>query len=227
MNDPIEKDDATATPHTGEAPPAAGGQPGPSSGLGRPHRKWNPRAAVLEATAYRVSDPRIKSPFLAAFLSLIPGLGQIYMGYYTRGFVNPLVIGSVLSYLVFTSSGTGGQPPLFFPLGILFLVFYWLYNIIDAWRRASMYNLTLEGFENVPLPDDMSPPALGGSIFGGVVLLIGGLVVLMHTRFGMPIEVLEQWWPLAPILFGGYLIFRGYQDNQAKANPMGRPADSA
>jgi hypothetical protein len=155
-------------------------------------------------------DPRTKSPLLAAFLSLVPGLGQIYVGYYNRGFVHPVVVGVVLSLLIF--SGDAPRPPFYFPLAVLFLVFFWLYNIIDAWRRAAMYNLALDGVESVALPDDLSAPSLGGSTVGGVVLVIGGLVLLAHTRFGLPTEVLEQWWPLAPVAFGGYLIYRDRQD---------------
>jgi len=159
---------------------------------------------------YGFRDPRTKSPLLAAFLSLVPGLGQIYVGYYNRGFVHPVVVGTVLSLLII--SGDAPRPPFYFPLAVLFLIFFWLYNIIDAWRRAAMYNLALDGVETIALPDDMSAPSLGGSTVGGVVLVIGGLVVLAFTRFGLPIEVLEQWWPLAPVAFGAYLIYRDRQD---------------
>lgn len=167
---------------------------------------------LMKAAAYRHQDPRTKSPFLAAFLSLIPGLGQIYVGYYRRGFVNPFVVGGVLSILVFF--GQGSEPPFFFPLGILFLIFFWLYNLIDAWRRATLYNLALEGVENIELPDDGPGPGIGGSLFGGAMLLIVGVVTLAYTKFGMPIEVLEEWWPLVPIAFGAYLMYRAYQDKQ-------------
>lgn len=163
---------------------------------------------------YRVPDPRYKSPFLAAFLSLIPGLGQVYVGYYNRGFVNPVVVGGILSILIV--AGDSPSPPFFFPLAVIFLIFFWLYNIIDAWRRATMYNLALEGVESISLPDDMSAPSLGGSTFGGVVLALAGLVILLHTRFGLPVEVLEQWWPVAPIAFGGYLIYRDRMDRTGR-----------
>jgi TM2 domain-containing membrane protein YozV len=159
---------------------------------------------------YRAPDPRFKSPFLAAFLSIIPGLGQIYVGYYNRGFVNPVVVGGIMSLLI--ASDGGSRPPFYFPLAVIFLIFFWLYNVIDAWRRATMYNLALEGFESMRLPDDMSAPSLGGSTFGGAVLVLCGVVILLHTRFGLPLEILEQWWPLVPVLFGGYLIYRDRVD---------------
>jgi hypothetical protein len=89
-----------------------------------------------------------------------------------------------------------------------------LYNIIDAWRRATMYNLALEGIENIELPDDMTGPKLGGSMFGGVVLLLCGFVTLMYTRFGLPLETIEQWWPIAPMALGGWLVFKAFQDKR-------------
>jgi TM2 domain-containing membrane protein YozV len=177
---------------------------------------WRKRhGASWGNSQFRSPDPRYKSPFLAAFLSLVPGLGQIYVGYYSRGFLNPFVVGTIMSILVLAADKPG--PPAFYvPLGIIFMVFFWLYNIIDAWRRATMYNLALEGLENIPLPDDMSTPRLGGSLFGGVVLVLGGLAILLHTRFDVPIEVYEQWWPIAPVAMGAYLIIRSQMDKKQK-----------
>ena len=38
-------------------------------------------------------DPRRKSPALAAVLSVIPGVGQLYIGYYVRGFAVAAIFG--------------------------------------------------------------------------------------------------------------------------------------
>ena len=171
--------------------------------------------ASLRSNRFGAPDPRFRSPFLAAFLSLVPGLGQIYVGYYNRGFVNPLVVGGILSLLILSANAP--EPPFWFPLAIMFLVFFWLYNIIDAFRRAVMYNLALDGVENIQLPDDLTAPSFGGSLFGGVVLVLVGGSILLHTRFGLPIEVFEQWWPIVPIAFGAYLIVRDRMDKQKAA----------
>ena len=74
-------------------------------------------------------DPRRKSPLLASFLSAMPGLGQIYVGYYRHGFVNALVIGGLCSFME-------PAPSTLVPLAAIFLAFFWLYNIVDAGRRA-------------------------------------------------------------------------------------------
>ncbi len=214
MNDANENYNVT---DPGEAPviqPPTPHQQDPAPGPANPSHQRRGPIPSWETKPYRTPDPRTKSPLLAAAMSLIPGLGQIYVGYYQRGFINPLVIGGLFS-LLFSSTSKSQEPPFFIPLFIIFLIFFWLYNIIDAWRRAMLYNLALEGIENVQLPDDMSAPGFGGSIFGGAVLLLLGFVALMYTRFGMPIRVLQEWWPLAPIALGGYLIFRAYQDKRS------------
>ena len=160
---------------------------------------------------FRSSDPRRKSPFFAGFLSLLPGLGQIYVGYYQRGFLHVIVAGSVLSLLV--ASGTSGNTS-FIPLGVVFLIFFEFYNVIDASRRAVMYNLSLDGIEQAVLPDDLSEMTLGGSYLGGGTLLVFGLIALSTSMFGLSLDWLEQWWPFAPIGFGAYLVYRAYLDSQ-------------
>jgi hypothetical protein len=165
--------------------------------------------------SFRSSDPRRKSAFFAGFLSLLPGLGQIYVGYYQRGFLHVIVAGSVLSLLV--AGGTAGNFS-FVPLGAVFLVFFEFYNVIDASRRAVMYNLSLDGIEQAVLPDELSEMTLGGSYLGGIVLLIFGLIAFSYTMFGLSLEWLEQWWPMAPIGFGAYLVYRAYLDNHSESD---------
>ncbi|MCK4305137.1 MAG: hypothetical protein KAY24_12945, partial [Candidatus Eisenbacteria sp.] len=40
-----------------------------------------------------------KSPGLAALCSLMPGLGQIYVGYYRSGFLNILIVSGIITVL--------------------------------------------------------------------------------------------------------------------------------
>jgi hypothetical protein len=150
-------------------------------------------------------DPRTKSPALACVLSAMPGLGQVYVGYYQRGFVHAIVVATIITLLA-----TGSVPGLE-PLMGFFLAFFWLYNIIDAGRRAALYNQVLGGSETIELPRDFSVPRFG-SIFGGLALLLFGLLLLMHTKFEMSLVWVKDWWPVAPILFGAYLLVRGIQD---------------
>lgn len=164
-----------------------------------------------QARNFRSTDPRRKSPFMASFLSLLPGLGQVYVGYYQRGFINIFITGSVFSVLL----GSDGSAP-YLPLGIMFMIFFVLYNVIDAGRRATMYNLSLDGIEQATLPDELSNSSLNGSFVGGIGLLLFGVVALSNSLFGFSLEWLEAWWPVAPIGFGAYLTYRAYLDSQEK-----------
>lgn len=144
-------------------------------------------------------DSRRKSPMLAGILSALPGLGQVYVGYYQQGFINLLVVGATISLL---ASDIG---PLT-PLGGLFLAFFWLFNIIDASRRALFYNEALIGLDPFELPADMKLPGGQGSLMAGILLVCLGGIALSHTVFGFRLDWLEDWWPAALIIVGLVLI---------------------
>ena len=169
----------------------------------------NTRESVV--AEYKMHDPRRKSPFLAGVLSLLPGLGQVYVGYYRRGFINIVVFGSLISLV---SSGEGYAP--FLPLGVFFLIFFEFYNIIDAGRRATLYNLSLDGIENIALPDELTndPLPVKGSYLLGGVLLVFGAIALSNTLFGLSLRWLEDFWPVFPMLLGGYLVWKAFQDGR-------------
>jgi hypothetical protein len=162
---------------------------------------WQRKPAYAE-------DYRFKSPMLAAFLSLVPGLGQVYVGYYRQGFLNTVVVGTLISIL---APGPRFHWPLT-PLLVFFLVFYWLYNIVDASRRASYYNQALSGVPVGDMPAEFRLPETHGSFAAGVLLVAAGLVLVSRTAFGLSLDWLRQWWPLAPILFGAYLIVQSLRD---------------
>ena len=185
-----------AAPETGPPPP----QPPPA-----PQAEWRPQVAPV------AHDPRRKSPVLACILSAMPGLGQVYVGYYKLGFIHMVIFGSTIAFLA-----NEIILPLM-PLVGIFLPFFVLYNIIDAGRRAAYYNQALAGIDGVELPAEMSLPAPGGSIAGGVVLIVVGVILLSNTAFEFSLDWLEDWWPGAPILFGAWLLFRGIGE-RAKAD---------
>ncbi len=142
-----------------------------------------------------------KSPTVAGILSFMPGLGQIYVGYYTRGFLHIAIVAAVITLLA--SDGVRGMEPFFG----LFLAFFWLYNVIDAARRASAYNrLMATGRGGEELPD--LPDELGSRTAGGILVALG-VVLLGHTRFDFDLYWLEDWWPAGLILLGAYILRRG------------------
>lgn len=174
----------------------------PAAAPAPPPRNWD--------TSYQAQDSRRKSPTLAALLSLVPGLGQVYVGYYQDGFINVLVVGTVISILNIGLEG-------FEPMAGFFLFFFWLYNIIDASRRASLYNQALAGLGPFDLPDNLSSPGGKGSLFAGVLLIVFGSLAFANTKFGISMQWIEDWWPLAIIAVGIVLIYNSVmKKNQAE-----------
>jgi hypothetical protein len=160
----------------------------------------------------RSLDPRRKSPVLACMLSVMPGLGQIYVGYYRLGFIHALIVASSITFLA-----NDVMDPLI-PLVSIFLAFFMLYNVVDAGRRAAYYNYAVEGLGGVQIPEEVSMPAMGGSIAGGIILVVLGFVLLSNTLMDIPLDWLEQWWPVALVGFGLYLLARGWKERSAKGS---------
>ena len=86
-----------------------------------------------------------------------------------------------------------------------------MYNIIDAVRLANFYNEALAGATAEDLKRGMVLPT-GGSLLGGIVLTVVGLLLILHTLFDMSLDWLENWWPLVPIIFGVYLVYKGIKE---------------
>lgn len=155
-------------------------------------------------------DLPYKIPFVAGFLSgFFPGIGQVYVGYYRHGITLGLLFAGTITLLA-----TGNVSPLEPFLGIS-LGFIWLYGIIDAVRRAQAVNRHLDGFGRDLLPEDLAALG-GGSIASGAVLVILGLIILAHTRFDMDLQWLADWWPVALILAGGWLIWKARRERASR-----------
>ncbi len=181
-------------------------EPAPSTPPPPPPAAYAPPPPSLGFAAF---DPRHKNPILASILSLMPGLGQVYVGYYLRGFVHAVIVGCLLSIL--SSTYLGAADTLFG----FFMAFFWLYNVIDAGRQASLYNQAVLGGEQMPLPVEL--PGRGGSIFGGAILALVGFVFLLDTAFDVSLDWIEDWWPVAPLVLGGYLIYMGIRERRTLA----------
>lgn len=162
-------------------------------------------AGMWEPSQKQAFDPRRKSPFLATVISIIPGMGQIYIGYYMRGFLTA----AVFMIVVITSAEMGRElgPALAFTA-----FFIWVFNLIDAGRMAALYNHAAAGSDRIEMPRDLRLPRLGGSIVGGLLLLVFGGIALSNTAFGYPLDWLERWWPAFPGALGLYLLARGVID---------------
>jgi len=185
--------------------PTAGEPAAPAATIYAPAPQSQAPQPTGNVAASTAVPPDRKSPLLACILSSMPGLGQVYVGYYQRGFVHAIVVATVIFIL---NSGVHGIEPLLGP----FLAFFWLYNIIDAGRRAAHYNRAAAGEQAFEMPKDFSMPGIQGSIVGGLLLIVAGSIFLSYTVWGISLAWVEDWWPLAPILFGVYLIGKAVAD---------------
>lgn len=150
-----------------------------------------------------------KSPTLAGFLSMMPGLGQIYLGYYQLGFIHMAIFAVTVTAL---SMGVVGLEPL---LGI-FLGFFCLYNIIDAVRRASLVNQAMAEGKPAIIPEGFLMPGRGGTIAGGSVLIIIGTLILLESKFDVSMEWIEDWWSVLIIVGGAWLVVKGRKEKSEK-----------
>jgi hypothetical protein len=191
---------ANMGPDAPQAPPSQPGAPPYGAHAAQAPPSW---------VAPRWSNGR-KSPALAGILSgFMPGLGQVYLGYYQRGFLHAMVFAGVIAAL---ASGTArGAEPLF---GI-FMGFFYLYNIVDAVRRASLYNQALAGMNPVAPPEDFKMPSGRPSLLGGLLLTAIGFIFLMHTRFDFDLDWLADWWPAILVLLGAHMVYRATRDKKA------------
>ena len=142
-----------------------------------------------------------KSPVLAGLLSLLPGMGQVYVGYYVAGFIYLLIVAAMITVLSEDSSGHAG------PFFGLFLTFFWIFNIVDAVRKAQNYNRLALGEELEKRPTD-SP------LVGGIILLVMGLILTLEITFNVDLEFLEIIWPLGVLGGGIYLILRYFHTRE-------------
>ena len=201
---PVPPPPASAAPY----PPPAGQPvpPGVQGGMPRLHRK---------------------SPFLAGLLSLMPGIGQIYVGYTALGFIHIAVFAMTIALLASGPAQFGVSPfsliRIFYPALSIFLGFFVIYNIVDAVQRATLYNLAVDGVQGIKLPDvNASLPKIRVSEGGGVALIAFGLLLLSNTLFGFPLDWLASWWPLGLVGLGAYLVAKAREERRAAGPPAGR-----
>jgi hypothetical protein len=186
-------------PHNQQGPETqAGGTPNP----GPPG--YNPPSGVPYAPP--VANPLRKSAVLATLLSMFPGLGQVYVGYYQVGFAFGLTMITTIAMLA-SQFGRGKEPFL----GV-FLAFFWIFNMIDANRRAQHYNRSVEGLKGEEIPEGFKTAGGLGSVPVGVILVVVGGLFILDLNFGVSLSWIEDWWPLAIVAFGIYLIRKGRQN---------------
>ena len=147
-----------------------------------------------------------KSPGLAAFLSLFPGLGQVYNGRIARALVFFFAwVGSI--YLTASSHE--------FPFAFV-IPFVYLFNIVDAWKGATAANARFMGGRSEPdEQQEVESPAWGGS------LVLFGVLILLNNLGWLDLDRLARWWPLLLIAIGAYFVYASLEARKASSGGSG------
>jgi hypothetical protein len=140
-----------------------------------------------------------KSPGLAGFLSVFPGLGHLYLGLYQRAFA----FAGAFCVLVFFNSH-GRMSHLTGPI----TAFVWFFAIIDAVRQAKAINRggVLEG-GLAPQPQVVRASEGTAGLTWGVILVGLGVLWIVDRYVDIDWSFMETWGgPSVLILLGLILV---------------------
>ena len=172
----------TFSPGTGPMPP-----PPPQPGSSGP----NPAVAGI----------------LAGFFPF--GVGAVYTGQYAKGLAH-LGIFALLIAAAHAADSHGSDA--LETISILALVFFVVYQIIDAVRSARAIQAGLPA----PDPYGLAATFSGGARIeasripmGAIVLILLGVLFLLHTM-GLGEYGLDRFWPLILIFMGGWMFARNW-----------------
>jgi hypothetical protein len=196
-------------------PPPAPPAPPPAS----PAPPVMPVAPSTPAAAPTVIVER-KSPGLAGFLSIFPGLGHLYLGLYQRAFA---FAGAFCLLIFFNSHGR---------IAVLSgpaTAFVWFFAIIDAVRQAKAINrgfVTESGFATEAQIRKVSEGT--GSLTWGVILVGLGSLWIIDRYVDIDWSFMEEWGgPLALILLGLILVISHVRRKRIEhASGVGMPPRS-
>jgi hypothetical protein len=157
--------------------------------------------------AKEASSRSYKNPMLAASLSLFPGIGNLYNGLYMRGLAFFLICSSMI-YMVAEHPG---------PLFGMAIPFFWIFNMVDAYRQATLINYGYGAAMGVDEPPKISGAGQGGMMVGVILFLIGGIALLEQFDVRVNLDWLIDLWPVFLMAIGAWLIFDTVRDKMKKA----------
>ena len=146
-----------------------------------------------------VGKGSLKSPALAGFLSLFPGIGAIYNGQVQKGFLFIIIFAGLI-----TLQRQGEIQPF---VGLLLPAFI-VYAIIDAIQTANSINRRAAGGIEVERIKEVVPQVVKtGSIFWGLILLGLGVILLLANFDVIDYDTLFDFWPVLVIILGLKLVY--------------------
>lgn len=185
-----------------ETPPYDESEPAPEPAMSPPRR----RLPVGLAASAELPQ---KSPILAAFLSFLPGLGNIYNGLYKRGVTFFLAFVSL--FAIGFASGEGVHLALLIPCTI----FTWFFNVFDAYRQAILINYGYHG------DVDEAKLNMGGwGLAPGIFLVAVGLYGVLREYLDISWDLLLAQWPWLLIVGGGGLIVQHFRERASASDEI-------
>jgi uncharacterized membrane protein YfcA len=151
------------------------------------------------------------SPGLAFLLGWIPGVGAIYNGQYAKGLVHAVIFGILCSIV----DNANGLEPLF---GILIAVwvFYMAFEAYHTARKRKM---------GEPVDEFSSLVNLHGRAgqfpVAGVVLILLGVLLLLHTLNLLDFEYVGRYWPVLLIAAGAYMLYSRFSGQGSAPKEVG------
>jgi hypothetical protein len=144
-----------------------------------------------------------KSPSLAAFLAIFPGMGAIYNGNIIKGITYMLVFAVLI---VLTDNANEPDAVVF---GLLIAGFY-IFQIIDSYNEAGKIN------QNVLAEENPASNREDLSLFAAIVVLVIGIVFQLANFDLVTYRQVTRLWPLVLIVFGIKIVFNYFKKEESK-----------
>ena len=144
----------------------------------------SPQAAAGQITARHV---------VTVILALLPGLGHLYNGLYMRGV--KFFLAALASVYLATEVGLAGMA----------VAFVWLFNMIDAYRQATL----IEGghVPDLGVHDEAKAmPAGRSGLLWGVGFFVVGFLLLLDYTLDYDMDRVWEFWPVGLLAIGAWLM---------------------
>ena len=156
---------------------------------------------------------RSKNPYLASALALFPGAGHIYNGLYMRAVSFFLIIATMIGL-------AGSQEDATAALFGFAVAFFWIFNVLDSYRQATLINLGL--VHDLGLENAASVPKPGQSgIAAGILMFAIGLFATVDRFFAIDLQWVLELWPLALMAAGAWVAWSSVKERRLERDGSG------
>ncbi len=158
--------------------------------------------------------PQEKTPLVAAILSFVPGLGNIYNGLYARG------ISFAIAFVVLVRIASTVKRDQEIAMIVPTMIFFCLFNIFDAYRQANLINMGYWSEESHLAPRKHAELG-GGFLVPGILLTVLGAFSVLDRYLDVYVWDILDHWPIPALLLGIYLIWRSVQAGRPRTADEG------